>query len=69
MDCGASDINDEMKLAAAEAIASAVSDEKRNEQYIIPDAFDVNVVEYIRKAVIEAAVRTGVARTVQATEA
>lgn len=69
LDCGASDINDDMKLAAAEAIASAVSDDKRCEQYIIPEAFDPNVVEYIRKAVIEAAIRTGVARMIQTTEA
>lgn len=62
LDCGASDINDEMKLAAAQAIASAVSDEKRNAEYIIPNAFDPNVVDYIRKAVIEAAMRTGVAK-------
>jgi malate dehydrogenase (oxaloacetate-decarboxylating) len=65
LDCGASDINDEMKLAAAQAIASAVSDEKRNTEYIIPNAFDPNVVDYIRKAVIEAAVQTGVAKTGQ----
>lgn len=68
LDCGASDINDEMKLAAAQAIASAVSDEKRNAEYIIPNAFDPNVVDYIRKFVIEAAIQTGVAKAGHITE-
>lgn len=68
LDCGASDINDEMKLAAAQAIASAVSDEKRNAEYIIPNAFDPNIVDYIRKFVIEAAIQTGVAKAGHITE-
>ena len=58
----ASDINDEMKLAAAEAIASIITDEELNEDYIIPDAFDKRVCDYVSKAVAEAAVKTGVAR-------
>ncbi|AHV97086.1 NAD(P)-dependent malic enzyme [Paenibacillus sabinae] len=62
LDCGATDINDEMKLAVAEAIASAVDESELNEHFIIPNAFDKRVVECIRKAVAEAAIRTGVAR-------
>ena len=58
----ASDINDEMKLAAAEAIASIITDEELNEDYIIPDAFDKRVCDYVSKAVSDAAVKTGVAR-------
>ena len=58
----ASDINDEMKLAAAEAIASIITDEELNEEYIIPDAFDKRVCDYVSRAVADAAVRTGVAR-------
>ncbi len=58
----ASDINDEMKLAAAEAIASIIKDDELNEEYIIPDAFDRRVCNYVSGAVADAAVRTGVAR-------
>lgn len=62
LDCRAREINEEMKLAAAKAIASVVSDEELNEYYIIPSVFNTKVVERVREAVIEAAVRTGVAR-------
>jgi len=62
LDCRASQINEEMKLAAAQAIASVVSDEELNESYIIPSVFHQQVVERVREAVIEAAIRTGVAR-------
>lgn len=62
LDCRASDINEEMKLAAANAIASAVSDEELSEQYIIPSVFNKKVVSAVRLAVIEAAYKTGVAR-------
>ena len=58
----ASDINDEMKLAAAYAIAGLVSDEERNPDYVIPSLFDKRVVEAVSKAVAEAAIKTGVAR-------
>ena len=61
-DVRARDINDEMKLAAAEALAGLISDEELNENYIIPKAFDPRVGETVAKAVAEAAVRTGVAR-------
>lgn len=58
----ASDINDEMKLAAAYAIAGLVSDEERNPDYVIPSLFDKRVVPAVSKAVAEAAIKTGVAR-------
>ena len=58
----ASDINDEMKLAAAQAIADIISDEERNAEYIIPDVFDKRVTDNVAKAVAEAARKTGIAR-------
>ena len=61
-DVRASEINEEMKMAAAEAIAGLISDEEVNENYIIPVAFDVRVGPAVAKAVAEAARRTGVAR-------
>lgn len=64
LDCGATDINEEMKLAAAQAISSVIDPADLNEHYIIPDVFDQRVVELIRQAVMEAAYRTGVARHV-----
>jgi len=62
LDSEATDITDEMKLAAAEAISSVIDPADLNEKYIIPDAFDTRVVERIRKAVAEAALNSGVAR-------
>ena len=61
-DVRASDINEEMKMAAAEAIASLVSDEELNEDYILPKAFDPRVGKTVAKAVAEAARKSGVAR-------
>ena len=61
-DVRASDINEEMKMAAAEALAGLISDEELNEDYIIPAAFDPRVGPAVAKAVAEAARRTGVAR-------
>ena len=61
-DVRASDINEEMKLAAAEALAELVSDEERSDAYIMPAAFDPRVCPAVAKAVAEAAKRTGVAR-------
>ena len=61
-DVRARDINDEMKLAAAEALAGLISEEELNEDYIIPKAFDPRVGKTVAKAVAEAARRTGVAR-------
>ncbi|TLS53865.1 NAD-dependent malic enzyme [Paenibacillus antri] len=64
LDCRASRINDEMKLAAAKAIASLVTDEELNEQYIIPSIFNEKVVKHVQAAVVAAAVRTGVAKRI-----
>ena len=61
-DVRASEINEEMKKAAAEAIASMIPDEELNENNIIPAAFDLRVGPAVAKAVAEAARRTGVAR-------
>ncbi len=61
-DVRASDINEDMKLAAAEALAGLISRDELNENYIIPAAFDERVGPTVAKAVAEAARRTGVAR-------
>ena len=61
-DVRASDINEEMKVAAANALANLISDEELNENYIIPAAFDERVGPAVAKAVAEAARATGVAR-------
>jgi malate dehydrogenase (oxaloacetate-decarboxylating) len=62
LDVRASDINDEMKIAAAKAIADLISDEELNADYVIPAPFDPRVAGSVAKAVAEAAVRTGVSR-------
>ncbi len=62
LDVRASDINDEMKIAAAKAIAEIVSDEELAADYIIPDPFNKAVTPAVAKAVAEAARKTGVAR-------
>ena len=62
LDVRASDINDEMKVAAAYAIANLIKDEELNADYIIPNPFDKRVAESVAHAVSEAAIKTGVAR-------
>lgn len=62
LDVLATDINDEMKLAAAKAIAGYIKDEELNEENIIPSALDRNVSAAVARAVAEAAVRSGVSR-------
>ncbi len=62
LDVRASDINDEMKVAAAYALASLVSDEELNAEYILPAAFDPRVKDVVAQAVAEAARKSGVAR-------
>ena len=62
LDCRASEINEEMKLAAAMAIANTISEDELTEDYIIPGVFDQSVAKSVAKAVVEAAQRTGVAR-------
>ena len=61
-DVRASDINEEMKMAAAQALADLISEDELNEDYIIPAAFDERVGPAVAKAVAEAARRSGVAR-------
>ena len=60
-DVRAKEINDEMKLAASEALANLITDEELSPEYIIPKAFDKRVGPAVAKAVAEAANRTGVA--------
>jgi malate dehydrogenase (oxaloacetate-decarboxylating) len=61
-DVRASDINDEMKVAASQALAGLISDEELSEDYIIPAAFDPRVGKAVAAAVAEAARKSGVAR-------
>ena len=62
LDARASDINDAMKIAAATALASLISDEELNADYIIPAAFDPRVKDAVASAVKQAAYDSGVAR-------
>ena len=62
LDVRASDINDEMKIAAARAIAGYVKDEELSADYIIPSALDRGVAAAVAAAVAEAARKSGVAR-------
>ncbi|MEA4814099.1 MAG: malic enzyme-like NAD(P)-binding protein [Oscillospiraceae bacterium] len=61
-DVRASDINEDMKIAASHALASLIGDDELSEDYIIPQAFDKRVGPAVAKAVAEAARRSGVAR-------
>ena len=58
----ATEINDEMKVAAAYAIAGLVSKEELNAEYILPQPFDPRIKDAVAEAVAEAARKTGVAR-------
>lgn len=62
LDVRARDINDDMKIAAARAIASLVTDDRLSPEYIIPSALDRGVAQAVAGAVAEAARQTGVAR-------
>ena len=62
LDCRAKDINEEMKIAAAKAIANIITDDELRADYIIPAPFDERVAPAVAKAVKEAAIRTGVNR-------
>jgi len=62
LDVRASDINDEMKIAAAKAIAGIITDEELNPDYVIPAPFDARVASSVAAAVAEAARKTGVNR-------
>jgi len=68
LDVRASDINEEMKIASAYAIANIIEVHELRPDYVIPDAFDLRVVERVAKAVAEAAVKTGVNRLPATTE-
>lgn len=61
-DVRAKEINEQMKIAAANALAGIISDDELNEDYIIPEAFDPRVGEAVAKAVAQAARETGAAR-------
>ncbi len=62
LDVRASQITENMKIAAAYAIAGLVSDDELNEEYILPQAFDPRVKNAVAKAVSEAAIKDGVNR-------
>lgn len=62
LDVRASDINDEMKLAATFAIASLIHEDDLHEDYVIPNPFDPRVVQAVAKAVSDAAINTGVSQ-------
>ncbi len=62
LDVRASEINEEMKIAAAKAIASLVSDEELTADYVLPYAFDKRIGKTVAEAVAEAARKSGVAR-------
>jgi len=62
LDTRASDINEEMKIAAAYAIAELISDEELSADYVIPKAFDPRVAPAVAKAVAKAAIESGVAQ-------
>jgi malate dehydrogenase (oxaloacetate-decarboxylating) len=61
LDVGATAINDEMKMAAAYAIANVIEEDHLSEDYIVPSVFNENVHKNVASAVIDAAIRTGVA--------
>lgn len=62
LDARATDITEEMKMAAAKAIASIVTDEELNEEYIVPDAFDERVAKAVAKAVADEAIKMGITK-------
>ena len=65
LDVRAREINEEMKLAAAEAMANVIPEEELSEEYIIPSVFDERVAPAVAEAVAETAKETGMARRVQ----
>ena len=62
LDCRASCINEEMKVATSYALASLVREDELNEEYILPNALDKRIAKVVAEAVIKAAHETGVAR-------
>ncbi len=65
LDARASDINEDMKLAAAHAIAGCIDDEDLSETYIVPSVFNKKIVRRVSRAVKEAAYKSGVAKRPQ----
>ncbi|KTD66979.1 MULTISPECIES: NAD-dependent malic enzyme [Legionella] len=65
LDCMATEINEEMKLAAAYAIANSIEEQHLSCSYIVPSVFDTSVVKRVAQAVKEAAISTGVARKIK----
>ncbi len=63
LDCRASEINEEMKMAAAKALANVIDEDHLSDDYVIPSVFDKQVVPQVSQAVRNAAIRTGVARS------
>ncbi|MDQ0243196.1 malate dehydrogenase (oxaloacetate-decarboxylating) [Bacillus fengqiuensis] len=68
LDVQASEINEDMKLAAVHAIAGLISDEDLHADYVIPDPFDRRVAAHVAAAVAQAAMETGVAQKLVDTE-
>ena len=62
LDCRASDINEEMKVAASYALANIIDESELNADYILPHAFDPRVGKAVAEAVKDAAIKSGVAR-------
>ncbi|HCL01795.1 MAG TPA: NAD-dependent malic enzyme [Lachnoclostridium phytofermentans] len=62
LDVQASDITEEMKIAAAKAIASIITEEELSDDYIIPGAFDERVAKVVAKAVADEAIKSGIAK-------
>ena len=62
LDARATAITEEMKVAAVNAIASIVTDEELNEEYVIPDPFDERVAKAVAKAVADCAVELGITK-------
>lgn len=68
LDCRASEINESMKMAAAKALANVIDEDHLTEDYVIPSVFDKQVVPQVSQAVMNAAIRTGVARSSKQSE-
>ena len=62
MDCRATKITEEMKIAAAKGLASLISDEELNAENVIPSVFDKRVAQVVAKAVAEEAEKAGIAQ-------
>jgi malate dehydrogenase (oxaloacetate-decarboxylating) len=68
LDVRATDITEEMKIAAAHAIANCIAEEELHEDYVIPGVFNTQVAENVAREVARAAIKGGVARKIIADE-